>query len=92
MNLIFVEQELARAERFVVPWTARTVLGDVSVDEPRATGLEIDEGVADVCLTLAESFDLGAMKDQSGFELLQEVVIVRGGAILGDDLFFLFVL
>ena len=70
----------------MVPGAAGNVLCNVGVDEPGAVGLEVDKGVADVCFSFAKGFDLGAVKDQTGLELLKQMVVVGGGAVLGDDL------
>ncbi len=81
-----MEKKLAAAERFVVPRTAGKVLSDVRIDEKRAAGLEIDEGVADICFALAEGFHFRAMQHYAGFQLLKNMIVVRSGAILRDDL------
>src|SRR5580704_10555204 len=70
----------------MVPGAAGIVLSNVGVDEPGAAGLEVDKGVADVCFSFAKGFDLGAVKDHASLEPLQQVVVVGGGAVLGDDL------
>ncbi len=56
------------------------------VNQPRAGGLEIDIGIADIGFAFAEGFDLGAMKDQAGLMFLKNMVVIRGRAILRDDL------
>jgi hypothetical protein len=73
----------------MIPRSARTVLSDVGIDQPRPAGLEIDEGVTDVRFAFAKGFDLGAVEDQPGLESLEQVVVVGGGAILSDDLLLL---
>src|SRR5713226_6621668 len=87
-DFVLVQEQLARAQRFVIPWAAGQVLSDVGVDQPGATGLEIDVGVADIGLPLAKGFYFGAMEDQAGIIALQEMVIVGSGAVLRDDLLF----
>ena len=87
MNFAFVKKQLAFAEGFVIPRAAGHVLGDVGVDEERAAGLEVDVGVADVGFAFAECFHFGAMKDESRFHLFEDVVVVRGSAVLRDDFF-----
>jgi hypothetical protein len=84
-----MKKQFAGAEGFMIPRSARTVLSDVGIDQPRPAGLEIDEGVAVVRFALAKGFDLGAVQDQTGFESLEQVVVVGGGAILSDDLLLL---
>ena len=87
MNFAFVKKELTLAEGLVVPRAAGHVLGDVGVHEERATGLEIHVGVADVGLAFAEGLHFGAMEDEAGFEAFEDVIVVGGRAVLGDDLF-----
>ena len=81
-----MKKQLARAKRLVVPGTAGQVLRDVRVDEPRAAGLEVDVGVADIRFAFAQGFHFGAMEDQAGFKLVEQMIVVRGDAVLRDDL------
>jgi len=85
MNLAFVKKKFTLAEGLVVPRAAGHVLGNVGVDEKRATGLEIHVGVADVGFAFAEGFDFSAVKDEACLHPFEDVVIVGGGAILRDD-------
>src|SRR5882762_903271 len=87
MNFAFVKKQFTFAERFVVPRAAGHVLGDMGVDEERAAGLEVHVGVANVGLAFAQGLHLGAVKHESRFHLFEDVVVVRGGAVLRDDLF-----
>ena len=87
MNFALVKKELAFAEGFVIPRAAGHVLGDMGVDEEWAAGLEVDVGVADVGLAFAKSLHFGAVKDESRFHLFEDVIVIRGGAVLRDDLF-----
>ena len=87
MNLAFMKKKFAFAKWFVIPRAAGHVLSDVGVDEKRAAGLEVHVGVANVGFALAEGLDLGTVKDQPRFDLFEDVVVVRSGAILRDDLF-----
>jgi len=80
-----VKQEFAGAERFVIPGTARHVLGNVGVNQPRAGGLEVDIGVANIGFAFAKGLNFGTMEDKPGLNLVEQVVIVGGGAVLGDD-------
>ena len=82
-----MEKKLAGAERLVIPGAAGHVLGDVSVDEPGAAGLEIDKGVADVRFAFAKGFHFGTVEDQAGFVFLEQVIVIGGGAVLGDHRF-----
>src|SRR5260370_17738595 len=76
VNFVFVEKQLARAERFVIPGAAGHVLSDVGVDQPGATGLEVNIGVADVGLSLAECLHFGAVEDQPGLIAPDDAVVV----------------
>src|SRR5579864_4179921 len=86
MNLAFMKKQFALAERFVIPRAAGHVLGDVSVDEKGAAGLEVHVGVTDVGLAFAQGFHFGAVKDEARLHLFEDMIVVRGGAILRDDL------
>jgi hypothetical protein len=90
VNLVLVEKEFTGPKRLVIPGAARAILSDVSVDQPGSAGLKIDESIADVRFPFTQGFDLCAVKDHAGFVFLQQVVVVGGGAVLGDDLLFLF--
>jgi len=70
----------------VVPGAAGQVLGNVGVHEPGAAGFEVDEGIANIRFSFAESFHFGAMQNQAGLKAFEEVVVVRGGAVLGHNL------
>jgi hypothetical protein len=59
----------------------------VCVNQPGAVGLEIDVGVANVGLALTKGFDLGTVEDQTGLMSLKNMVVIGGGAVLGDDVF-----
>ena len=49
-------------------------------------GANLGVGFAKGSLPFPEAFHLGADQDESGFELVEEVVVVGGGAVLGDNL------
>ena len=87
MNFAFMKKQLAFAEGFVIPRAAGHVLSDVGVDEERTARLEVDIIVADVGFAFAEGLDLVAVKDESRFHLFEDVVVVRGGAVLRDNFF-----
>src|SRR5579863_7102007 len=86
MNFAFVKKQLAFAERLVIPRAAGHVLGNVGVDEEGAAGLEVDVSVADVGFAFAKSLHFGAVKDEARFHLFEDVIVVRGGTVLRDDL------
>src|SRR4029077_20140396 len=64
VNFVLVQQQLARTQGLVVPRAAGHVLGNVGVNEPRAGGLEIHVGIADIGLTLAKSLHFRAVENQ----------------------------
>src|SRR6266702_5456810 len=87
MNFAFMKKELAFAKGFVIPRAAGHVLSAVSIDEKRAARLEVHVGVADVGLAFAEGFDFGAVKDEACLHFFEDVIVVRGRAVLRDDFF-----
>ena len=87
MNFAFMKKEFALAEGFVIPRAAGHVLSDVSIDKEGAAGLEVHVGVADVGFAFAKGFDFGAVKDEAGLHFFEDVIVVRGGAVLRDDFF-----
>ena len=66
------------------------VLGNVGVNEPRASGLEIDVGIADIRLALAKSLHFGAVENQSSLIALEQMVVIGSRAVLCHDLLFTF--
>src|ERR1700731_2172377 len=90
VDFVLVQQQFPGTQGFMVPRTARHVLRDVGVFEPRAAGLEIDISIANIGLALAKSFNFGAMQDETGLIALQQMIIIRGRAVLRHDLFFAF--
>ena len=87
MNLAFVKKQFALPERLVVPGATGHVLGDMSVDQKRAAGFEVHVGVADVGFAFAKGFYFGSVKDQTGLEFFENVIVVRSRTVLGHDLF-----
>src|SRR5208337_1427667 len=87
MNLAFMKEQFAFAERLVIPGTAGHVLSDVGVDEKSAAGFEVHVGIANVGFAFAQGFHFGAVQDETGFQLFKNMVVVRRRAILRDDLF-----
>src|SRR6267154_1302116 len=88
VNFLLVQKQLARSQRLVIPGAAGHILGDVCVDQPRATRFEIDVGVANVGFSLPQGLHLGAVEDHAGLKTFEKVVVVRGGTVLRDDLLF----
>src|SRR5271170_1812648 len=86
MNFVLMEEQLARAKRFVVPWAAGQVLRNVRVNEPSAAGLEIDISVTNIRFPFAQGLYFGAVQDQTGLKAVEQMEIIRSGAVLGHDL------
>ncbi len=85
IKLAAVEEKLARAHGIVIPNAAGAVFGNVGVHEPEFAGARLGVGLAEGGLAFAEGFDFGADQNDAGFDFVEEDVVVRGGAILGDD-------
>jgi hypothetical protein len=86
MNFAFVQEKFAVAKRFMVPRTSGKILRNVSIHEIGATGLEIDESIANVGFAFTQGLDFGTMKDKSRFHFFENVIIIRSGTILSDNL------
>jgi hypothetical protein len=61
-------------------------LRDMGIHEIGAAGLEIHEGIADIGFTLSQGLHFGAVEDEASLHPFEDVIIVRSGAILGDNL------
>lgn len=70
----------------MVPRTSGKILSDVGVDEIGSAGLEVDEGIANVGFAFTQGLDFGTMKDKSRFHFFENVIIIRSGTILSDNL------
>lgn len=80
------EQQLAFAQGVVIPRASGQILGNVTVYQPSLSGANLRVGFPDRSLAFAKGFHFGAHQDKTGFEMLEEVVVVRRGAILRHDL------
>src|SRR5579859_465123 len=80
-----MEQQLAAAQGFMIPRTARHILSDVGVDEPGSIWFEVDVSVANIRFSFAKGFDFGAVKDEAGFQPFEKMIVIARRAILGDD-------
>lgn len=87
LELAAVEEEFAGPERIVIPRAAGTVLGDVAILQPDFAAADFGVGLAEGAFAFAEGLDLSAGQDHAGFELVQDEVVVGGGAVLGDDFY-----
>ena len=79
-----MEQELAGAQRVVVHGVAVGERSDVGVEQEALAVLEQSVGVLEVGLAFADGLDLGAAQDDSGLVLVEQRVVVAGGAIVGS--------
>jgi hypothetical protein len=84
-NLRFVQQELARPQWRMVKWAARQVFPDMAVQQPDGPGANYGIGVSKVRLSFAQRFHFGAKQHHTCLLLLKQEIIVRGGAILGNQ-------
>jgi hypothetical protein len=80
-----VQEETAAALGLVVLPVAHLVLADVDLDEPGLSVLDPDVALAEVGETGAERLDLGPGQLDAGLEELQEVVLMAGLAVAGED-------
>ena len=83
--LFFVHQKLPSAKRSMVPWAPSPIFGDVAIFQPQFAAPNMRVGLADVGFALAQRLYFGAAERHTGFVSLQQVVIVRGGAVLRDE-------
>lgn len=77
IKLAAVKQELAGAHGIVIPDAAGTVFGNVGVHEPEFAGARFRVGFAEGGFPFAEGFDFGADEDDTGFDFVEENVVVR---------------
>src|SRR5271166_1257086 len=87
VDFAFMQEQLAVSKRFMIPRTAGHILGDVGVGEIGTAGLEVHIGVANVGLALTQGFHFGAVQHETGFQLLQDKVVIGSGAVLRHDEF-----
>src|SRR5262249_30693867 len=83
VQLFAVEQQFARPHGIVRRVAAMAVLPDVRVEQIRFTALELAEAVAQVDAALANRLDFGAGEDEPGLEVLEQVEVVPGLAVVG---------
>ena len=86
-DLFFVQEEFARGA-FV---TGEVGVGgiepsDMGVHEVELTFDEAAEGIVEVGAFSTESFDLGTLQHDPGFEGFEDLIVVAGFFVLGDEL------
>ena len=86
-----MKKQLTIAERLMIPGAACHILGNVSVNQPRAAGLKIHESVANIGFTLAKGLHFSTVEDDASLHALQQVIVVARGAILSHHEFASFV-
>ncbi len=86
LNLTLIEKKLPFPERVVIARSPGLVFRNVAVYQPSLTGANFGIGVAKGCLPFPETLDLGADENEAGFELIEQVIVVGGGAVLGNNL------
>ena len=62
------------------------VLRDMEVYQPRLPAANLGVGFAKGSFAFAEGFDLGADENQASFEFVEQIVVIGGRAVLGDNL------
>src|SRR5712692_200622 len=83
-DFVAVQQQLAAAQRLVLGVAAMAVRADVHVVDEHFAVLDAGEAVAQVHAALADRLHLGPEQNQPGLERLEEMVVVRRLAVLGD--------
>src|ERR1022692_161027 len=81
MQLILVHQQLPGTQGFMVEDVAVFVRTDVRVDQPEFAIFHQPVGVLEVSSSGAHGFHFGSAQGDAGFELLQQKVVVRRGAV-----------
>ena len=69
----------------MISGAARLILRDMAVDQPRLSGSNLGVGFAQRSLAFPERLDLSPYENEARLECVEQVVIVRGGAILRDN-------
>lgn len=81
-----IEQQLARAERAMIPGPAGLIFGYVAIHEPEFPAPGFGVGIAQASLPFTQCLDFRADQNHARFVLVEKFVIVRGGSILSDNL------
>src|SRR5205085_471643 len=81
LDFLTMQKEPAARKRFMIERTAGTVLRDVTIHQPDAGTANFGVGISQVSLAFAQRFYLGACQGHAGLHLLEQVIVVGGGAI-----------
>ena len=82
-----MEQETALAKRVVIESIALRVLAYVQVVQEGLTVVDPCVAVSHVGLALPKGFDLGSTQFDTGLNRIQDLIVVPGFAILGNDFY-----
>src|SRR5918994_4156967 len=80
-----MNEELARAVSLVIGAIAMAVGRHVGANQPQLTILEARVGFGDGRFPVADRLDLGAGQDDARLDRLENVKIVEGAPVAGDD-------
>jgi len=80
-----VEQQLAGPQRGMVIRSTRLIFGNVRVLEPNFAAAGLGEGLAQSHLPFAECFDFRPLEHQTCLILLENVVMIGSGSVLGNQ-------
>ena len=70
----------------MIEWAAGTVLRDMAVHQPDAGAADFGISVPQVGFAVAQRFYFGARQNHTGLHVFEQVVVIRSGAVLGNDL------
>ncbi len=86
LNFLAMQEQPATRERLMIERAAGAVLGNVAIHQPDAGSADFGVSIPEVRFAVAQSFHFGARQRHAGLHLLEQVVVVGSGAILGNDL------
>src|SRR5258708_4813842 len=86
VDLLPVQQQLARPLRLMVEAISLQIFRNISVDQPDLAVLGIGIGFRDGGLAVADRLDLGAGQRDARFHRVLDRIIEPGLAVFGDDL------
>src|SRR4051794_26732333 len=86
VDLLFMQQQLARPLRLVIEAVGLQIFRDVGVDQPDLAALGIGVGFRDRGLAVADRLDLGAGQRDAGLDRVVDRIVEPRLAILRDDL------
>src|ERR1700678_278655 len=86
VNLSPVQQQLSFAERVVIAPPAREIFRYMAIYQPRFAAADLGEGLPKRALPFAKRLDLGADQHDSGFQAVQELVVIGSAAVLRNNL------